>query len=166
MFRLEDESKWMQMAASASNTHTYTRLVLRRTSCSSPSSYVAHLCQYICIVRRPRLIFFCWLIFCIGNNLCGNWGKGLILCKCMQISVTQKLHPPPRLCKSCLPNRRYWRKGPVLPSLTPSLLSLPPGLPHIQPSPLKLFPVLPPPPSSPLEFFPYALVLFFLSPRF
>lgn len=46
-----------------------------------------HLCPYICFVWRPRVHFVD--LFSALETISLAIGKGLILCKCMQITVTQ-----------------------------------------------------------------------------
>lgn len=120
-------------------THTPTHTAAHTHPMLSSS---VHLCQYICIVWRPRFILLTYFLH--QKQSLWQLGEGLILCKCMQISVTQNsIHIGPM--QIMFAKQAYW-KGPVFPSPLTSN-------PAIRTSSQSFLPTLPSPPQ--LEF-PYA----------
>lgn len=101
-----------------------------------------HLCQYICIVWRPRFNLLTYFLH--QKQSLWQLGKGLILCKCMQISVTQNsIHISSM--QIMFAKQAYW-KGPYFPAPSHSNHPSAPLPNPSSPSPLEL---------------PYAFAVFF-----
>lgn len=143
MFRLENESKWMQMAAS--NAHAHNR--------PPPPPPCICVNTFALFGGLGSFFFFFVDLFSASETISVAIGEGINF---MQMYANKCDTETP---STAAPMQIVFAKQALLEGSHTSQPS--PPSPHIQPSPLKLFPILP---LSPLEFFPYALLFFSLHP--
>ena len=121
------------------HTHTHTHSSPTHPALSSST----HLCQYVCFVWMRQFILLTYFLH--QKQSLQQLGKGLILCKCMQITVTQNSIRIGSM-QIVFAKQAYW-KGLHFPA------------PSHSTHPSALLPIHPPHPPLPPLALPYASLL-------